>query len=211
MTVKTSLKKLGATKRKVAPNIYLISFDNITNMCMTLLRFAEHYESPKFRNKIFTLKEFKAWYRTTRDGKFTYYKDWAGYNIPSYVFVPFKQKKFHPLTIREKLFLNIIGNIKDPFYIIVATKGQKGTIRHELAHGLFYTNKKYKAQVLKILPQLNTKSVRKELLKVGYCKEVLQDEYNAFIVGGDEWMFDEERVMTKLNKLFDKYISEVRK
>ena len=135
MTIKESLKALGATKRKVAPNVYLVSFEDPHNMCKILLRFAEHYESPKFRNKIFTLKEFKAWYRTTIKGnKFTYYNDWAGFNIPSYAFKAFREQKFNPLSAKEKLFMNIINNLKEPFYIIAARKGHKNAIKHETAH-----------------------------------------------------------------------------
>jgi hypothetical protein len=210
MTIKESLKKLGATKRKVAPNIYLISFDDSENMCKTLLRFAEHYESPKFRNKIFTLKEFKAWYKTTRNGKFTYYKDWAGFNVPSYVFTPFKQKKFSHLTQKEKLFLNLIHNLKEPFYIIVAKKNSSITIQHEMAHALFYLNKKYRSKAIKILSTYDMKEINEELLSNGYCKEVLLDEANAYASGGCEWLIKAPNLSKKLKALFNKYINKTK-
>jgi len=205
MTVKESLKELGAIKRKMAPDIYLISFEDSLNMCMTLLRFAEHYESPKFRNKIFTLKEFKAWYKTTHNGYFSYYYDWAGFNIPSYAFVPFWQKKFNPLTKKEKLFLDVIRNIKEPYYIIAAVKGSKVTIRHEAAHGLFYTNETYRDKVTKIISGLDTKAAYKKLKKAGYCKEVLLDEFNANAVDGNKWLLEDGKIKKDLNKLFHRY------
>ena len=207
MTIKESLKKLGATKKKVAPNTYLISFDNTVNMCKTLLRFAEHYESPKFRNKIFTLKEFKAWYKTTRNGEFTYYHDWGGFNVPSYVFESFRQKKFNPLSEREKSFLGAIHNLKGLFYIIASTKNNTRTILHETAHGLFYLNKEYRDKVVKILSKHDTKAACRTLLKGGYCKEVLPDELNAYILSGDMWVIKDRRAIIRLKELFNKYIA----
>lgn len=206
MSIKESLKQLGATKRKVAPSIYLVSFDDHVNMCKVLLRFAEHYESPKFRNKIFTLKEFKKWYKTTRDGHFTYYYDWMGFNIPSYAFVPFKQNKFNPLSKNEKLFLDVIKNIKEPFYIIAAPCGDSGTIRHEIAHGLFYTNPKYQKAVLNILKKVDTKKTFKKLKKAGYCNEVLFDEFNAFALDEGTYFIDDDKIKKKLNNLFNKFM-----
>jgi hypothetical protein len=206
MTIKESLKMLGATKKKIASGIYLISFNEQINMCKTLLRFAEHYESPQFRNKIFTLKEFRSWYKTTRNGKFTYYRDWAGFNIPSYAFRPFKQKLFKHLSQRETLLLSAISNIKEPFYIIVSEKNNTGTIQHEFAHGLFYMNEEYRNKVVKILSKLNLKKINKLLLNGGYCKEVLLDEANAYAIGGgSKWVTDDKRAIRKLKALFNKY------
>ena len=175
-------------------------------MCKILLRFAEHYESPKFRNKIFTLKEFKAWYRTTIKGnKFTYYNDWAGFNIPSYAFKAFREQKFNPLSAKEKLFMNIINNLKEPFYIIAARKGHKNAIKHETAHALFYLDAEYRKKVLKILPKIDLKDFKKRLLNHGYCKDVLSDEFNAYIVDGAQDI-PEDKYTRLLCSLFDKYI-----
>lgn len=205
-TIKESLKILGATKKKITNNIYLIRFDDRVNMCKVVLRFAEHYESPKFRNKIFTLKEFKKWYATTIESKrFTYYYDWAGFNIPSYSFAAFKEKKFNPLSYKEKLFLNIIKNLKEPYYIIVASgKGKCSSTQHELAHGLFYMSEKYKKEVLKVLSKTNIKKFKKELLDHGYCKEVILDEINAYAIDGSAEI--DKRVCKKLKILFEKYL-----
>ena len=59
-------------KRKIGNNIYLLMFENQFELCSTMLRFQEYYESPKFKNKIFTLEEYKKWY-SKGNKKFTYY------------------------------------------------------------------------------------------------------------------------------------------
>ena len=60
-----------------------LKFKRKKDLTQTMLRFQEHFESPKFRNKFFSLEEFKAWYiTTTPNNKFTYYSDWSGFNFP---------------------------------------------------------------------------------------------------------------------------------
>ncbi|OGZ16930.1 MAG: hypothetical protein A3H76_05890 [Candidatus Lloydbacteria bacterium RIFCSPLOWO2_02_FULL_54_12] len=54
-------------------------------LAMTFVRMQEYYESgsPRFRGRIFTLGEFKDWYRKER-GRWSYANDWSGFNVPSY-------------------------------------------------------------------------------------------------------------------------------
>jgi len=92
--------------------IHLLIFPTQRDVTLTLLRFQEHYESPKFRGKIFSLEEFKRWYVANspngiKTGEFTYYTDWNGFNIPSYVLQPFRDGKFNPLSEQERKFLDI--------------------------------------------------------------------------------------------------------
>src|SRR5262245_26903475 len=89
-------------KYKVADAIYLLVFETQYELASTFLRFQEHYESPKFRKKIFSLEEFMDWYGQENKGKFSYFKDWAGFNIPSTEFEPFLEGKFDPLLEKEK-------------------------------------------------------------------------------------------------------------
>jgi hypothetical protein len=91
-------------KHKILPyNIHLLVFDNQYDLASTFLRFQEHYESPEFAGKVFTLDEYKNWYinhspRASKDGVFTYYEDWNGFNIPSKILKPFYGGKFSPLS-----------------------------------------------------------------------------------------------------------------
>ena len=169
-------------------DIYIVEFDTQKNMAETFLRFQEYYESPAFKGKFFTHKEFKKWYikhsRVGRKtGKFTYYKDWDGFNIPSKVLKPFKEGKFNPLTEKENKFLKLFKNTRGKFYIIAYYGGGHHLLGHELAHALFHTNKLYKKKVLKALKKYNLKRIEKELLSIGgYGKHVLKDEIQAYAI-----------------------------
>jgi len=106
--------------KALAKNIHLLTFENQFDITSTLLRFQEHYESPKFKGQFFTLEEFKEWYiknspKGIETGEFTYYSDWNGFNIPSYVLRPFYENKFKNLSEAEKNILNIFKNKKNLF------------------------------------------------------------------------------------------------
>ncbi|MEK7106247.1 MAG: ABC transporter ATP-binding protein, partial [Patescibacteria group bacterium] len=70
-------------------SIYLVEAPTQYALASTFLRFQEHYESPKFRGQFFSLEEFMDWY-AEEYGNFTYYKDWTGFNIPSYILKSFR-------------------------------------------------------------------------------------------------------------------------
>lgn len=81
-------------KKKITDKINLLVFENQKELASTFVRFQEHYESPEFAGKTFSLEEFKEWYiknseKGRETGEFTYYEDWSGFNIPSYVMRPF--------------------------------------------------------------------------------------------------------------------------
>src|SRR3989344_7037797 len=138
-------------KTKIADKVYLLDFKNQHDISSTFIRFQEYYESPEFKGKIFTLKEYKKWYRKWK-GKFSYYSDWSGFNIPSKTLKPFYDGKFDPLSKEEEKLLSLFKKEKGDFYIIGVFGNLKtSAFRHEVAHGLFYTNKEYRRKVLRTL------------------------------------------------------------
>jgi hypothetical protein len=169
-------------------NLYLVEFKKHSDLCYTFLRFQEYYESPEFKNKVFTLKEYKKWYNEDRDqDRFTYCEDWAGFNIPDYVLEPFIGNLFNPLSKLEKSFLDAFKDLPKPFYIIgVSEKAMKvETKLHELAHGLWYLNKNYRKRVIDIInkiPKSEIKKIHKELKRMGYHKDVFDDETHAMVL-----------------------------
>ncbi|MEB3209634.1 MAG: hypothetical protein VKK63_12075, partial [Synechococcus sp.] len=78
-------------------NSVWISADSQEELGNTFIRFQEHYESPKFKEQIFTVGQVRSWYSSTY-GANTYEKDWSGYNFPSTVLKPFRDGLFDPLT-----------------------------------------------------------------------------------------------------------------
>src|SRR3990167_8171616 len=108
---------------EIIKNIFHLNVDTQEELTTTFLRFQEHYESPEFKGKIFTLEEFKKWYilnspNGKKTGRFTYYEDWAGFNIPSEVLEPFYEGKFNPLADYEQKFLDLFKEKRDgKFYV----------------------------------------------------------------------------------------------
>ena len=58
-------------KQKVAKGIYLLRFRTQYELAATFLRVQEHYESPKFHGRVFSLEQYMDWYAADR-GNFTY-------------------------------------------------------------------------------------------------------------------------------------------
>lgn len=163
--------------------IYYLRFSTQHLLCSTFLRFQEHYESPEFKGKIFTLEEFMDWYAKER-GLFSYYSDWAGFNVPSEVLLPFRDGYFDPLTKKEARLLELTGRIEGRFYLIADEVSSKSVINHEFVHGLFGLNPEYANEVSAAISQHATNRFRRKLEKIGYHKDVLDDEINAYVLTG---------------------------
>ncbi|VVB82491.1 Uncharacterised protein [uncultured archaeon] len=176
--------------KTLTDKIHLITTDTERYLASTFLRFQEYYESPKFKGKIFTLDEFKEWYIKNsmggeKTGKFTYYDDWEGFNIPSYVLNPFYSGKFNPLSDKEKRFLELFEKEKEKFYVIGVNKETKtlgADLTHEIAHGLFYTDKDYREEILNVLSRYNLEKLKTELKEMKYHRDVLEDECHAYSI-----------------------------
>ena len=211
--------------KELTKNIYHIIFPSRRELAKTFLRFQEHFESPAFRKKIFTLNEFKKWYISHSPGgkkteKFTYYEDWNGFNIPSKILNPFYQGKFNPLSNEEKSLLKLFENKKKKKFYIIATYKNSGKylLQHEIAHGLFYTSLKYRREVLKALRNCDKETI-KELhgyfsTRGGYHPAVWLDETHTHIMADLRFLKREEinsskmlKVRKELNSIFNKYFN----
>ncbi len=179
----------------VAPKIYALEGDSSEEVAAVMIRIQENYESPHFRNKVFTLKEFIPWYMASR-GKDTL-------NLPITDF-PMKGK-FNPLRAEEQWLVDEITrlNIKDKFYLLGYDRNDQRVIKHEIAHGLFYTNRRYKRDVLKALKGVyeNHPKVVEELSAHGYCDEVLIDEFHAWTLTDSQWLKHKGVWTEELDKL----------
>ena len=207
---------------RLAPKIYALIGDTSTEVASVMIRIQENYESPKFRNKVFTLQEFIPWYMEKR-GKdtFTYFNDWAGFNVPGHIVRRFMNGKFNPLRPQEQWLVDQIRelDIKDKFYLLGFAEGDARVRKHEMAHGLFYTSRKYKQEVLKAMEGHST--VEKigvfldHLRQTGYHDEVLVDEYHAWTLTDGEylkklgiWNAELDILKAKLEDIFSRYAVE---
>lgn len=166
-------------------NIYAIEESTSEAVAKMFIRLQENYESPKFRNKIFTLDEFKEFYKSIHPkNKFTYYKDWAGFNVPGHIVKRFIDGKFNPLTKEEKKLLKKIKDIKGKFYLIGYAGSSLSTKKHEIAHGMFYTNPEYRREVMKELENfsLTNDPVIRHMRDMGYHEAVVVDEMHAWVL-----------------------------
>ena len=172
---------------EIAPGIYHVHFPTQHLLTSTFLRFQEHYESPKFRGKVFDHEEFMDWYAKThgKEGHFTYLQDWRGFNIPSNVLKPFYEGKFDPLTRKEKALLDLFHGIEGRFYVIGTfgkTKASRRTLRHEIAHALYYIDPAFREQADRIVSGLRLDRLYRFFAKTGgYDKSVFPDEAQAYV------------------------------
>jgi hypothetical protein len=200
MKIKHPLVK-GQVK-EVKPFIYCVEVDDDYDRAMLFCRYQEFYESPykKFRGKSFTWMEYMRFYKTAwKKRTFTYPDDWSGYNIPSYV-VEMANNIFYKETEYDQIMNDIYfycsinsqnknNNIRCNWYLIGASSKDKGTTNHEIAHGLYYTNKEYKKAVTAIIKKIKPthyEKLRKKLVKMGYVndKKIIDDEIQAFMSTG---------------------------
>jgi hypothetical protein len=149
---------------------------------------------------------------------FTYYIDWSGFNVPGYVFDPFFCGFFNPLIQCEKNLLEIVNPYRGSRYYVIGTSEGTDieTLEHELSHALWYTNSEYKTKQLENLSEIDSSlkdDIKKHLLEIGYCNEVLDDELHAYITAWDGHLskhlgltFEQlERHISKMHDTFKSY------
>ena len=213
--------------RELAKNVFLVRLRTKRELAYTFVRFQEHYESPRFRGKVFSMKEYMDWYvrespKGKKTGKFTYNLDWSGFNIPSYILEPFYKGRFNPLSSRERALLKLFKDRrKKRFYVIgIFKRGKLSILKHEIAHGLFYTNKEYRKEVLRALRSVKKRHLR-ELEKYlmsfqAYHRDTWMDETHAYLLA-DLPHLKRKGVETKnlkglsaeLNSIFRKYAANI--
>jgi hypothetical protein len=174
-----------AMKRtKVADAIFLVRFETQYGLASTFLRFQEHFESRRFAGRIFTLEAFMDWY-AAEHGRFTYYEDWSGFNVPSAALAPFREGRFDPLLEKERRLLELFRHEPEPFYVIgVTVESTRDELWHELAHALYFTNSSYRTAVKKAMADHETSALARRLYEAGYSKRVLPDEVHAYVLTG---------------------------
>ena len=166
--------------REVMPRIYHLEFPTRRLLAETFMRFQEHYESAEFHGKVFTKTEFLAAYAKVPHGTKSDYFEWDGFNLPSVAFKRFYAGEFDPLDAYEKDLLALLSGFPGDFYVI-ATDGGSGTLQHEIAHGLYATNSRYRDQARVLLKGADMKPAFAMLKRLGYHRSVWEDEAHAWL------------------------------
>ena len=196
--------------------MYAVVADTTQELGKLFLRFQEYYEGPEFKGKVFTLDEFKPWYQTSRSASsFTYYDDWSGFNIPGTA-VEFVARNFKNLSDDEKWLIDHIKKekLEKKYYVIGYEKGAHGTMKHEIAHAMFYLKPIYRAKVGQILfknEKLLSK-LGKHLLDMGYNESVIEDEKHAYLLANRDflkenklWKKQFDMISRQIGNLFEEY------
>lgn len=197
--------------------VYLIESPTRQGLAETFMRFQEYYESPEFAGRPFSVEEFTAWY-IQKHRKFSYHRDWSGFNVPSSAFEPFFEGAFDPLTEKEKKMVDFFKKIRGNFYVIGITRSDRDwmeTLKHELAHGLFFSDETYRNEVLSCIADLRPGPVRSTLKKMGYGSNVIDDEVNAYLLTEPETMAHPakfslssgQKIQEVLDRIFQKHFS----
>lgn len=180
--------------KEVKPNIFAVLVKDKYDRAMLFCRFQEYYESPnpKFRGKNFSIWDYMKWYNTKYKRGFSYGTDWSGFNIPWRVINECicKLNKFEtPYDIIMNEISYEIGKRSSNGYLI-ACKDTKGeTFKHEVCHGLYYTDENYRKkvdEVTKQLPKKHYNIFKKNLIEMGYTTKVINDEIQAYLQYGFE-------------------------
>ena len=185
--------------KQVMRNIYVLAFESQFDLAMTFVRIQEFYESPKYKGKYFSLEEFMDWYSCEfGNGAFTYPKDWSGFNLPGKTIKKWVKKfqvEHNDIREQEHELLNKLESrlkddgvsLSDAYVIGVHSQKNdeelKYVIEHETAHALYCLYPQYKQtcqKLLKNLPRSILNKYRKKLIRVGYAKNVLSDEIQAY-------------------------------
>ncbi len=162
------------------------------------VRLQEFYESPvdSIREHYFTLADLAEVYvpRHKRDrgtGRFTYYTDWHGYNVPGHIIQKFYET-FTDLTHGENMLREAVSGF-DMVYLIGSHEGDdpsEDALDHELVHATYYLDDDYRAAVnrqVELFRETPTHDKLVALLKDWcYCDEVITDEINAYLATTEE-------------------------
>jgi hypothetical protein len=188
--------------KEIKPQIFAVSIKDDYQRTMLFCRYQEFYESPyeEIRGKFFTWEKFMMVYRDKWKKKlFTYPEDWSGFNIPSNIV----DKAITLFGKDEGPYDEIMSDIwyycenyplkfenpRTKWYLIGADSFKSSTMNHEIAHGLYYTNRNYKKQcdhLISEIKPIHYEKLRKKLTKMGYIgdKKIIDDEIQAFMSTG---------------------------
>jgi hypothetical protein len=221
---------------EVRDRVYAVTIEDGYDRAMTFCRVQEFYESPNpdFRGKHFNIWDYIEWYSRTKKGAFTYAFDWSGFNIPlpiawecyagkenrnprkgyngvSSMPDTWKSKWDETMkdiiwAVQSRMFNK--KNRRDYNAYIIGAKDMEGnTFQHEVAHGLYYTNKEYRElmdEITQTIPLEYYTKFRQNLLDMGYTESVVDDEIQAYL----SWGWDYAKFSKGVDKKFCKTINK---
>jgi len=205
---------------QVKPKIYAVIIEDRYDRAMTFLRVQEFYESPNpaFRgNKDFSFTEYMKWYSKEYGRGFTYGMDWSGFNVPLEVAYNCYDTLTDRYTDYDDVMEGVIHKLYElngddaDGYIIGAGNTDGDTFKHEVCHGLYYTNPNYKATADAVTALIHTENYNifeKNLLEMGYTESVVKDEIQAYLQYGWESNDFGKGVSLEMREMYNSWYEE---
>ena len=210
------------TIKEIVSKVFVVAYDNQYDLCMSFVRVQEFYESQRFKGKYFTLEEYmRYWAKDFGNGSFNYPSLWNGFNVPGKVIGKWNNlfSKHEELRDLEYDLLDLLEeevvekgySIRDVYVIGVHTEEGEGereeVIEHELAHALYCLYPEYQKSWKKLLKKMSKKkygSISNTLTKMGYGKNVLNDEIQAYLSTGLDRLGKDIRFQNNFNEFREK-------
>lgn len=171
-------------------NCLLFEFKKQKDLALTFFRIQEYYESDneEIRGVAFSLETFLE-HHIDKNGNLDYFNFWDGFNLPGHIIDEWESKIGSTMTQREIEFIKVIRENLDTsrkYYVIGAIAKDKLTIKHEIAHALYFMNEEYRNSADEITERFEKnktqyKKVVKYLKSLNYSDTVMQDEVQAYM------------------------------
>ena len=212
--------KIDYKIEEVRPNVFAVIVKDHYHRAMLFCRVQEYYESPnpQFRGKNFSIWDYIEWYSREHGDVFTYTFDWGGFNIPLEIAYTCYDTLTDVYTPYDEVMEEIVQKVYEmngysaDGYIIGAPTMEDETFEHEVCHGLYATNKEYKALVDEITETIEWQDYLKfegNLLDMEYTASVIPDEIQAYLSTNYEYTKFSKGVSKKKCKEFHKQYKKV--
>ncbi len=198
---------------KISDRIYATEIKDIRVRALLFLRYQEYYEcaSEDFRSQKFSIDQYINWYMEYTKNKdlFTYAYDWAGFNIPS-TSIEECIESIYDKNEYDRIMMEIVRVIRmevpdGDFYLLGVDSIKSDILKHEVAHGMYFTNISYRSRMDKLtrsLPKDTHDSLKNQIMDMGYNEIVVNDEIQAYMSTG---LFDTMEEIPNVKVYLPKY------
>ncbi len=189
-------------REQISPVVWAIYGEKEPDVAKAFIRFQEYYENTDLKGKRGVIvRDIEQWQKVKSNDGEAYYTAWMGFNIPGRIILDLvRSGDFRPgFSIKNILkyprwheeeteFLKLIEDLSveqiNNGYFIGMWRESVNVLEHEIAHAFFATVPSYKAEQMSNIGELPKDlydSISKHLLDMGYHKDVVYDEIQAYL------------------------------
>lgn len=212
---------------EIYPNIFAVVIKDDRLRARVFMRYQEFYESDSdtFRGKGFKWNDYVKFYKQkTKKDYFSYHEDWSGYNLPCDS-IESCMKVIPDLNFYDLIMFSIVDTIRNKvggkdFYLIGIDQNDNTNsdlILHELAHGLWYSDRGYKQKQLSNINSMDETTrelMEKKVSNMGYGENVINDEIQAYLSTGVDSSMTRikgiKELQTRFKRVFDDYTKNMK-